>query len=111
MQQIEIIDHIVGATFSKYCKHKNELGELIDLTDVDIASKIKNRNGTFVQSLNVTKLNQITNVGEFLLSCNSTSHWPEGQLFWDIAYRKDGVISFTSKLIINVIRGISDEFN
>lgn len=96
-----------GDTFSRACRYKADNVNPTDLTDITIKSQIRQQSGALVAELVVTKRDQDTQTGVYVLTCADTSLWPIGTLEWNIRYTTAGGITSTETLELKVIRSVT----
>ena len=96
-----------GDTFSLACTYKQG-GVPFDITYIDIKSQIREAT-VLVTELNVTKANQSTNPGVFILTPaqDETVSWPLGNLICDIQFTESGVIRSTETFYVAIIEQVT----
>lgn len=69
----------------------------VDLTDYDIASQVRTRDGRLIVAFTVVKANQATHPGDYTLSLTPevSSAAPPGAYVHDIQYSLGGVVQST----------------
>lgn len=76
----ESLNIIRGDTFSYACHFDDGNNEPIDLTDTEFEAVIETLSQSWQQPLIVTKLDQVANKGDFLISADDTDDWLIGDL-------------------------------
>lgn len=91
-----------GDTFGPMATYTNAAGVPIDVTNIQIASQVRDGNGTLIATLVVSKLNQTTYPGQYSLNA-ATDSWPVNrQLMMDIRYIENGAVVHTDTLTFRV---------
>jgi hypothetical protein len=96
-----------GDTFALTCIYKQE-GIAHDLTNITIKCQIREAT-ILVTDLDVTKANQTTNAGVFVLtpSVGDTTTWPSGNLLCDIQFTEGGVVRSTETFFVSLIEQVT----
>lgn len=84
-----------GDTFAPLAVYRDSAGNPINLSTTDIASQVRDGDGSLIATLSVTKMDQTTSPGKYSLF-GSTDAWPVNrQLLIDIRYLQSGVVVHT----------------
>ena len=79
-----------------------------DITDWDVKSQIRKRDGTLVSTLDFTLVSAAEESSSFTFSKKDTTSWKEGSYLNDIQYTKpDGFVITTETVEILVVRRIT----
>lgn len=88
-----------GDTFAPLAAYTDNAGVPIDLTNIQIASQVRDGDGNLIATLTITKLPE---QGNYTLS-SPTQNWPVNrQLSMDIRYIQSGAIIHTETLSFRV---------
>lgn len=81
-------------------------GVATSVTDIDIASQVRQKQGNLVATMNVAKLG---GTGQFTLtpSVADTSEWPLGLVYCDIQFSQSGAVRSTETFGINVVEEVT----
>lgn len=74
----------------------------INLDDYTIVSQVRRKNNTLLSTAVITKSDQSTDPGEYLLEIANTTGWPLEEVIWDVQYTLDGRIMSTETVYITV---------
>lgn len=104
---VSLPDFKRGDTFAMTCIYKQD-GTPHSVTSVDIKCQVK-QGSTLVTEMTVTKANQSTNLGAFVLTPQSadTALWPIGNLLCDIQFTEGGTVRSTETFYINIIEQVT----
>lgn len=96
-----------GDTFNLTCTYKQG-GVPHSLNGIDIKSQIREAS-ILVTELTVTKANQTTNPGVFVLTptVTDTATWPLGNLLCDIQFSENGLIRSTETFYVAIIEQVT----
>lgn len=96
-----------GDSFALTCIYKQE-GVPHDLTHIDVKCQIREAT-ILVTDLVVTKANQTTNTGVFILTptVDDTTTWPSGNLLCDIQFTEQGVVRSTETFYVSLIEQVT----
>lgn len=96
-----------GDTFTLACTYKQN-GVVYDVTNFTIRSQVRYSTGALVEELTVTKADQTTNPGVFVLAAADPMDWPVNILSCDIQFSDgDGVVRSTQTFKIPVVEDIT----
>lgn len=96
-----------GDTFTLACTYKQN-GVVYDVTNFTIRSQVRYSTGALVAELTVTKADQTTNPGVFVLAAADPMDWPVKILSCDIQFSDgDGVVRSTQTFQIPVVEDIT----
>lgn len=96
-----------GDTFTLACTYKQN-GVVYDVTNLTIRSQVRNSYGALVEELTVTKADQGTNPGVFVLAAAGPMNWPVDILSCDIQFSDTGgIVRSTQTFQIPVAEGIT----
>lgn len=84
---------IRGDTFNHIGTYCNRNKRPIDLTDVALEARAYSADGEFSETLTVSKLNQVTDKGKFIVTAGLTDDWPVSVLNLKISKTIAGVKS------------------
>lgn len=108
MSKAQTIKHKSGDHFEFQATYTDDEENPISLASIGIKSQVRMMDGTLVTEMKVTKKDQTTNPGEFILTAPKTSHWEAHKLMvWDIQYTIDGKISSCETLQIQVLPDVT----
>lgn len=96
-----------GDTFSLTCTYKQG-GVAHDLTNINIKSQIREATN-LVTELTVTKANQATNPGVFVMTPQSanTALWPLGNLLCDIQFTEGDAVRSTETFYVQIVEQVT----
>ena len=109
MARFKTLDLKRGDTLAINCTRTNAAGAAMDLTGLEIASKV--RSGGFSDDLTVTVTNAAA--GQFTLARDAagTALWPlttaESPVLCDVQFSFGGVVASSETFIINVLEDIT----
>lgn len=110
---LPVFVHKQGDSFYPLCTYEID-GVPINLTSIDIASKIKMPDGTLVAICTLEKLDQSLYPGKFRPRVDSaqTQSWPVTRfaaqfLLWDIQYSQSGIVGSTDTLRVRVDQDVT----
>lgn len=90
-----------GDSFLLACTYKQN-GVATDVTAYTIRSQVRDSADNLVQELNVSKANQTTNPGVFILSAGVTNLWPIDLLRCDIQFSEGTTVRSTQTFYIPI---------
>lgn len=90
-----------GDSFMLACTYKQD-GVATDVTPFTIRAQVRDSSDALVQDLTVSKANQATNPGVFVLSAGVISNWPIDLLRCDIQFSEESTIRSTQTFYIPV---------
>jgi len=97
-----------GDTFALHCTYKlDSIPASVDL--IDIKCQIREKNGNLIAVLDVHKLDQKTNAGEFSLTAKETEIWPITTALCDIEYSDGEFVNSSETFFIEILRDITIE--
>lgn len=97
-----------GDSFFLACTYKQN-GLPSDVSPYTIRSQIRDSSGNLVQELDVSKANQTTNTGVFVLSCSGTGSWPIDLLRCDIQFSEEATVRSTQTFYIPVEEDVTHD--
>lgn len=99
-----------GDGFARSCTYK-ENGTPASLAAVEVRAQARGSDGALVAELTVTKANQGTSPGVFVLSSPaegySTETWPVDTIAIDIEFRSGGVLRSTERILLPVVADVT----
>ena len=96
-----------GDTFTLACTYKQN-GTAASVANLTIRSQVRDSSGALVEELTVTKANQTTNPGVFVLAAADPMDWPVDVLSCDIQFSdSDDVVRSTQTFQIPVIEDVT----
>jgi hypothetical protein len=95
-----------GDSFLMACIYKVG-GVATDVTNYTIKSQVRNSSDDLVQQLTVTKADQSTDPGAFVLSAGVISAWPIDLLRCDIEFSEEGTVRSTQTFMIPVVEDVT----
>ena len=99
----------IGDSFTMACVYKQN-DTPVNVSDFIIRSQIRDSLTVLVVELTVTKANQITNPGVFILSIAGVIDWPIDILFCDIQFSdSENIIRSTQTFLIPVVEDITHD--
>lgn len=99
----------VGDTFILACTYKQN-GLPYDVTIFTIRSQVRDSEGMLVSELTVTKADQSTNPGVFVLAASGATAWPIDVLSCDIQFSdSEGVVRSTQTFKIPVVEDVTHD--
>ena len=98
-----------GDTFTLACTYKQN-GVVYDVTNFTIRSQVRDSEGMLVSELTVTKADQSTNPGVFVLAAAGATAWPVDILSCDIQFSdSEGVVRSTQTFKIPVVEDVTHD--
>lgn len=97
-----------GDSFLLACTYKQN-GVATDVSPYTIRSQVRDSSNALVQELSVSKANQTTNPGVFVLSGGVTSGWPIDLLRCDIQFTENGTVRSTQTFFIPVEEDVTHD--
>lgn len=95
-----------GDSFLMACVYK-EGNEPYDVTNFTIRSQVRSSSDELVQELTVTKADQSTDPGAFVLSAGVIDSWPVDLLRCDIEFSEEGTVRSTQTFMIPVVEDVT----
>jgi hypothetical protein len=95
-----------GDSFLMACVYKVG-GVAADVTNYAIRSQVRNSSDELVQELTVTKADQSTDKGKFILSAGVIGAWPIDLLRCDIEFSEEGTVRSTQTFLIPVVEDVT----
>lgn len=97
-----------GDSFLLACTYKQN-GVATDVSPYTIRSQVRDSADNLVQELGVSKANQTTNPGVFVLSAGITSQWPIDLLRCDIQFSESQTVRSTQTFYIPVEEDVTHD--
>lgn len=95
-----------GDSFLMACVYK-EGGVATNVTNYTIRSQVRNSSDALVQQLAVTKADQSTDPGAFVLAAGVIDSWPIDLLRCDIEFSEGGTVRSTQTFMIPVLEDVT----
>lgn len=95
-----------GDSFLMACIYKVG-GVATDVTNYTIRSQVRNSSDVLVQELTVTKADQTTDPGAFVLAAGVIDSWPIDLLRCDIQFSEEGTVRSTQTFMIPVVEDVT----
>lgn len=94
-----------GDTFTLTCTYKVN-GSASSVSNIDIASQLRDKRGNLIQDFAVTKL---VSTGSFTLvaTATETNYWPISILQCDVQFSEGGIIRSTQTFDVAVVEDIT----
>lgn len=84
-----------------------ENGAPVDITTYEIRSQVRAHDGSLIDSLSVTLLNQTTHPGQFTLT--ATKAWPTGRHVCDVVFSANRQVRSTETFEIQIVDGVTEK--
>lgn len=96
-----------GDTFLASATYTDSDDVPIDLTPITITSQVRDYQDNLLTTMEITKLDQVTDKGKYQIKSPDSYEFPVGKHFCDIQYDSSGVIVSTETIEFQVVKDIT----